>query len=170
VYSLEVVRNGPKHQTAAEIESEEVMVIARASKFVVVVVALLLTPVFLRAVLWPSFAHAVWGSAAVAIIVRMGQVALEVNDGWVTVRNFFKTTHIPVWEAEIELGENEGGLMVSDAGGRMDSEGRMLYVRPRNGKRIHIGVAPRYGKEAERIRTELARAIETARGTTFATA
>lgn len=145
------------------------MVIAQNSKFIVCVVALLLTPVFLRAIVWPSMVAAVWGAAGVAIIVRMSQVAIEVGDGWVTIRNFFKTSHISVWEAEIELGEQEGGLMVSDAGGRMDNEGRTLYIRPRNGRRIHVGVAPRYGKEAERIRIELARAIETARSTAYAT-
>ena len=81
------------------------------------------------------------------------------------IRDSFQTIEIPVWEAEVELGEVEGGGMVQDFGGKFDEGGRLLYVRRQwhDGDRIHVGVAPRYGEDAIRIRTELVSEIQKAR-------
>jgi len=137
------------------------MVVARVSKFIVVCIALGLTPVLLRAITSPSVFSALWVLMAVAVVVRVNQIAVYVNDGWVVVRNFFKTTHVPVWEAEVELGEPEGGLTLSDAGGQYDAGGRTIYIRRQwHGDVVHVGVAPRYGKETQRIHDELVKQIQ----------
>lgn len=140
------------------------MVVARISKFMVVCVALLMIPTVIRFVSEPSSLSALWVMIGAGIVYRVNQIAVYVNDGWVVVRNFFKTTHVPVWEAEVELGEQEGGLVVSDAGGPLDEGGHTLYIRRQwHGDSVHVGVAPRYGKEAERIRIDLVTEIQKAR-------
>lgn len=141
-------------------------VIARVSKFVVGVVATLaLAPTLLRAIISPNSITIGWVIIGAMIVIRVAQISVAVSPDWVIVRNFFRTTHVPVWEAEVEFGETESerGLM-SDAGGKFDEGGRMLYVRRQwNGDRLHIGVAPRYGSEPTRIHDELVDAIREAR-------
>ncbi len=141
-------------------------VIARVSKFVVGVVAFLaLAPTLLRAFISPNSITIGWVIIGAMIVIRVAQISVAVSPDWVIVRNFFRTTHVPVWEAEIEFGETESerGLM-SDAGGKYDAGGRTLYVRRQwNGDRLHIGVAPRFGTEPERIHDELVDAIREAR-------
>lgn len=140
------------------------MVVAKISKFIVVCVALMTIPTLLRFISAPSLLSAVWFLWTSAVVYRVNQIAVYVNDGWVTIRNFAKTTHVPIWEAEVELGEKEGGLVLSDAGGRYDEGGRMLYVRRQwHGDCVHVGVAPRYGKESIRIHDELKSEILKAR-------
>ncbi len=140
------------------------MVVAKISKFIVACVALLMVPAILRVVVDPSMINVVWLLLSGAVVVRVNQIAVYVNDGWVIISNFFKTTHIPVWEAEVELGEPEGGLALSDAGGRYDEGGQTLYIRRQwHGDMVHVGVAPRYGKEVTRIHDELVLEIQKAR-------
>lgn len=145
--------------------SDEVC-IARISRFMVVCSALLLmVPTILRFALMPSLVTFVWSLLALGVAVRVSQISLAVSHDVVTITNFFKTTEIPVWEAEVELGDAEGGGMVSDFGGRLDEGGRLLYVKRQwnNGELVHVGVAPRYGEDALRIRAELETEIRKAR-------
>jgi len=90
------------------------MVVAKISKFIVVCVGLLMTPVVLRAIFEPSAVTALWVVLAGAVVWRVNQIAVYVNDGWVTISNFFKTTHIPVWEAEVELGGDSSNLPLDE--------------------------------------------------------
>ena len=140
-------------------------VVARVSRVVVVLVAALFSPTILRAIMDPNSVTIGTVVLGAMVVIRVAQISVGVSPDWVIVRNFFRTTHVPIWEAEVELGEPEAetGLM-SDAGGRLDEGGRTLYLnRPWNGERLHIGVAPRYGTEPQRIQRELVAAIRTAR-------
>lgn len=140
------------------------MVVAKISKFIVVCVGLLMTPAVLRFAFEPSMVSGLWLVLSGAVVWRVNQIAVYVNDGWVIIRNFFRTTHVPVWEAEVELGEKEGGFAFSDAGGPYDQGGQTLYIRRQwHGDMVHVGVAPRYGKEAVRIRLDLESEIQKAR-------
>lgn len=133
------------------------VVVARASRFIVFSVAFLLLPTVVRAAMDPTLINFAWALCGVPIVVRMSLLTVAVNKDWVTVRNFFSTTNIPLWEAEVEFGEIEGGGMVSDAGGKLDQGGRSLYVRRswHEDDRVLVTVAPRYGDESIRIHDAL---------------
>ena len=124
-------------------------------------VAFLLLPTVVRAAINPSLVNFVWALCALPIVVRTSQLAVAVNKEWVTIRNFFSTTHVPLWEAEVEFGEVEGGGFLSDAGGKIDKEGRSLYVRRswHEDDRVLVTVAPRYGDEQVRVHDELVEQI-----------
>jgi len=140
-------------------------VIARTSRFFVGLVALVASPVVLRAIMNPTPWSALWALMAIGVVIRCSQIRVGVSKEFVRVINFSKTIEIPVWEAEIELGEKEGGGPMSDMGGRLDEGGRLIYVRRswHDNDRIHVGAAPRYGAEAERIHNELISEIRRAR-------
>lgn len=133
------------------------VVVARPSRFIVFAVAFLLVPTVVRAAMEPTLVNFAWALCGVPIVIRTSQLTVAVNKDWVTVRNFFSTTHVPLWEAEVELGEVEGGGFVSDSGGKIDQEGRSLYVRRswHDNDRVLVTVAPRYGDEQVRVHDEL---------------
>ena len=85
--------------------------------------------------------------------------------GVVRVQNFFRTTEVPIWEAEVEEGEPEPELGYNELrDGEEETAGRMLYIRrPWHGDRVHVIAAPRFGEEAVRIRYELETEIRLAR-------
>ncbi len=140
-------------------------VVARVSRLFVGLTALLASPVLSRAIMNPTPWSVLWALMAIGVVVRCAQIRVGVTNEFVRVINFSKTIDIPVWEAEIELGELEGGGPMSDAGGRLDQGGRLIYVRRswHDNDRIHVGAAPRYGVEPERIHDELISAIRRAR-------
>lgn len=133
------------------------VVVARPSRFIVFAVAFVLLPAVVRAAVDPSLVNFAWALCGLPIVIRTSQLTVAVNKDWVTIRNFFRTTHVPLWEAEVELGEVEGGGFVSDAGGKLDQEGRSLYVRRswKDDERVLVTVAPRYGDEQVRVHDEL---------------
>lgn len=132
-------------------------IIAHTSKTIVVGVLILLLPTFLRAVTEPSILSISWIAIGLAIWWRIGQLKLAVSTDHVTVLNFFKTTHIPIEEAEVMVGEPEAGLFLSDSGGKLDKGGRTLYIvhGGEESERVRVGVAPRYGEELNRIHHDL---------------
>jgi len=139
-------------------------IVARTSKFFIGLVALALSPVIGRAVLHPTPFTFLWAGLAIAVVVRVAKLHVGVTKDFVRIQNFFKTTEVPIWEAEIEHGEPEPGFALSDAGGRYDEGGRMLYVvRSWHQDRVHIGVAPRFGDESIRIHDDLVVEIQKAR-------
>ena len=129
------------------------VVVARPSRFIVFGVALLLVPTVFRAAMDPSILNLAWACLAIPIVARTALLAVAVNEEWVVVRNFFSTTAIPLWEAEVELGEPEGGGLVSDLGGPIDQGGRSLYVKRswHDDERVLVTVVPRYGEETDRV-------------------
>ena len=133
------------------------VVIARPSRFIIFGVALLLVPTVVRAALDPSLVNFAWALLGLPIVIRTSMLTVAVNKDWVTIRNFLSTTHVPLWEAEVEFGEIEGGGLVSDAGGKMDQGGRSLYVRRswHENDRVLVTIAPRYGEESLRVHDEL---------------
>ncbi len=137
------------------------VVVARPSKFIVFGVAFLLVPTVVRAAMDPSLINFAWALCGLPIVIRTSLLTVAVNKDWVTVRNFLSTTHIPLWEAEVEFGEVEGGGLVSDAGGKLDAGGRTLYVRRswHDNERVVVTIAPRYGDESQRVYDELNRQI-----------
>ena len=137
------------------------VVVARPSRFIVLAVAFLLVPTVVRAALDPSLVNFAWALCGVPIVVRTSMLTVAVNKEWVLIRNFFSTTAVPLWEAEVEFGELEGGGLVSDAGGRLDQGGRSLYVRRswHDNDRVLVTVAPRYGDENQRVHDELKKQI-----------
>ncbi len=137
------------------------VVVARPSRFIVFGVALLLVPTVFRAALDPSMVNFAWALFGLPIVIRTSMLTVAVNKDWVTVRNFLSTTHIPLWEAEVEFGEIEGGGLVSDSGGKLDQGGRTLYVRRswHEDSRVIVTIAPRYGDESQRVHDELSRQI-----------
>lgn len=142
------------------------VVIARTSRFVVgSVAAAALIPTVARLLTKPSLFAIVWVLLGISIVRRVAQIAVAVSPDSVIVRNFFRTTRVPVWEAQVEFGEREAATgLISDAGGRLDKGGRTLYVRRLlQDDRLHVGVAPRYGDEPLRIHDDLVAAISEAR-------
>lgn len=137
------------------------VVVARPSRFIVFGVAFLLVPTVFRAAMDPSLVNLAWASLAIPIVARTALLAVAVNKEWVVIRNFFSTTAIPLWEAEVELGEPEGGGLVSDLGGPIDQGGRSLYVKRswHDDDRVLVTVAPRYGEETERVYSALCEEI-----------
>ena len=137
-------------------------VIARTSKTVIVALLVLLTPTFYRAALSPSVLSIAWVLMGLAILWRVSQLKLAVSPDGVTVLNFFHTNCIPIWEAEVTLAEPEAGLLLSDSGGKFDRGGRTLYVvrRWHDSERVHVGAAPRYGDEVDRIHDDLVAEIK----------
>lgn len=132
-------------------------VIAHTSRTIIVAILVLLLPTFFRAATEPSILSISWIAIGLAIWWRVGQLKLAVTNDHVIVLNFFKTMRVPIEEADVEVGEPEAGLLLSDSGGKLDQGGRSLYV-VRNGdesERIRIGVAPRYGSEVARIHHDL---------------
>ncbi len=148
-------------ETTPQRSTNDVRVIAKASKTIIVLVALLALPS-----IWTAFRTLtplafIWAAGHVAIVVRVSKLRLTVSDAGIMIRNFFSTTTVPVWEAEIEVRAGEDSVLLSDAGGKLDTEGRVLYVkRPwnENGE-VHVGIAPRFGHEFDRIHDELVSAI-----------
>jgi len=133
------------------------VVVARPSRFIVFGVAFLLVPTVVRAALDPSLVNLAWALCGVPVVVRTALLAVAVDKDWVVIRNFFSTTAVPLWEAEVELSEPEGGGLVSDMGGKIDRGGRSLYVKRRwhQDDKVLVTVAPRYGDETERVFNEL---------------
>jgi len=140
-------------------------IIARTSRFCTGLVAVGLSPVVARPIFNPSVAGLLWAMLAIVVIVRVSSIQLAVGRDFVRIQNFFRTTDIPIWEAEVEKGEPEPELGFNRLDDdRHDEAGRMLYIRrPWHGDRVHVGVAPRFGVEAERIHTELNKEIALAR-------
>ena len=140
-------------------------VIARTSHFCTGIVGFLLGPVILRPVIMPSIAGLLWATLAIGVIVRVSTIQLSVSRECVRIQNFFRTTDIPIWEAEVEQGEPEPELgYIELREGQEAQAGRMLYIRrPWHGDRVHVLVAPRFGTEAERIHSELLAEIAEAR-------
>lgn len=137
------------------------VVVARPSKFIVFSVAFLLLPTVVRAAMDPTLVNFAWALTGVPVVIRVSMLTVAVNKDWVTIRNFFSTKHIPLWEAEVEFSEVEGGGFVSDAGGKLDQGGRTLYVRRswHEDDRVIVTIAPRYGDESQRVHDELNRQI-----------
>lgn len=137
-------------------------VIAQTSKTVTVAILVLLIPTFSRAFVSPSPLTIAWVVIGLGILWRIAQIKVAVSNEYVTVLNFFRTTHIPIWEVDIEVAEPEAGLLLSDGGGKFDRGGRTLYVirRWHDSEKVHIGAAPRYGSEVERIHDDLVNEIK----------
>ena len=137
------------------------VVVARPSRFIVIGVAFLLIPTVIRAALDPTLVNFAWALCGLPIVIRTSQLVVAVNKDWVLVRNFFSTRHIPLWEAEVEFGELEGGGLVSDAGGKFDQGGRSLYIRRswHDDDRVLVSMAPRYGAGSLRVHHELTKQI-----------
>lgn len=144
---------------------DDVQVIAKASKTIIVLTAVLAIPSLWTAVQSPSILAWIWLAGHIAIVVRVAQLRLSVSKAGVIIQNFFRTTTVPVWEAEIEVRVEKETVLLSDSGGRLDTEGRVLYIRrPWNQEApIHVGIAPRFGREFDRIHDELVDAIATQR-------
>ncbi len=140
-------------------------VIARTSHFVTGLCALMFSPIIARPIVNPTIQGLVWALLAVAVVVRVSQIRLSVGRDFVRVQNFFRTTDVPIWEAEVEEGEPEPELGYNELRkGEEETAGRMLYIRrPWHGDRVHIIAAPRFGEEADRVRTELCAEIARAR-------
>lgn len=140
-------------------------VIARTSHFVTALVTLMLSPVIFRPIVDPTIPGLIWAMLAFVVIVRVSQIHLGVHRDFVRIQNFFRTTDVPIWEAEVEEGEPEPELGFNELReGEEETAGRMLYInRLWHGDRVHVTVAPRFGTEALRIRTELATEIRRAR-------
>ena len=85
-------------------------VIARTSHFVTALLALMLSPVIFRPIVNPTIAGLVWAMLSIAVIVRVSQIHLGVSRDFVRIQNFFRTTDVPIWEAEVEEGEPEPEL------------------------------------------------------------
>lgn len=132
------------------------VVISRASKvFVGFVGALAAVPVA-QAFTRPSLLSVVWMFLGIGIVWRLARLRLAVTDDVVVVQNFFEKVTIPIWEAEIEVSDPEAGIMLSDAGGKLDHGGRTLFIkRMWHHDKIAVGVAPRFGPELERISADL---------------
>jgi hypothetical protein len=146
----------------SETEPESVRVIATASKTIVVLAAALAIPATYTAITSPSLLAFVWLVPHIAIVLRVAKLRLSVSASGVMIRNFFSTTVVPIWEAELEIRSGEETVLLSDAGGKLDTEGRILYIkRPWNqsSSDIHVGIAPRFGNEFDRIHNELVGAI-----------
>ena len=140
-------------------------VIARTSHISTVFVAMMLSPIIFRPVMNPTIPGLIWAILSVAVIVRVSQIHLAVGRGVVRVQNFFRTTEVPIWEAEVEEGEPEPELGFNELrDGEEETAGRMLYIRrPWHGDRVHVTAAPRFGEEAVRVRSELESEIGLAR-------
>ena len=140
-------------------------VIARTSHFVTLLCTVMFSPVIVRPLFNPTIQGLVWAMLAIAVIVRVSQIHLGVGAGVVRIQNFFRTTEVPIWEAEVEEGEPEPELGYNELrDGEEETAGRMLYIRrPWHGDRVHVIAAPRFGEEAVRIRYELETEIRLAR-------
>ncbi len=140
-------------------------VIAKVSKTLVVFVALLSSLVLVGAFLTSSLLAYFWLICLVLLTIRVSQINLELSEEGVTIRNFFRTTHIPLWEAEVEVHSGEKTVLLSDSGGKLDKEGRMLYVTRtwHEGERVHVGAVPRFGHEFDRVHDELVTGIKALR-------
>lgn len=140
-------------------------VIARTSHIVTVLLTMMLSPVMFRPIMNPTIPGLIWAVLSVVVIVRVSQIHLGVSKDFVRIQNFFKTTEVPIWEAEVEAGEPEPELGYNELReGEEETAGRMLYIRrPWHGDRVHVTVAPRFGEEAVRIRSELESEIRLAR-------
>ncbi len=131
-------------------------VITRVSKTTVVIVALFALPATIAFFMDPSVWRAVAVVGHAAVTWRVAQIRLSVSGHGVTVRNFVSHTLVPLWEAEPELERSEDVLFLSDSGGKIDTEGRTLFInRPWNGSRVNVGAVPRYGAEVDRVHSEL---------------
>lgn len=137
-------------------ESGNTVVISRASKVFVAIVALLSAIPVAQAFTRPSLLSVLWMAIGIGIVWRVARLRLAVTDDVVVIQNFFNKVTVPIWEAEIELADPEAGIMLSDAGGKLDEGGRTLFIRRMwHHDRVAVGVAPRYGRELERIRNDL---------------
>ena len=137
------------------------VVVARISRTALVFTALLMSPLLLWAFYSPSVFAALRIAVGAAVLYRLASIHVRVDHDGVVVRNFFRTVRVPVWEAEVEVGDPDPGIGLSDSGGKYDRGGRTLYV-VRNSEtpgRIHIGAAPRYGPEVDRIHDDLTNEI-----------
>ena len=151
----------PPEITDESAASDDVRIIAKASKTIIVLVALLAVPAVWTAVRSPSLLAFAWLVPHVVLVARVKQLGLTVSSAGVTIRNFLSTTVIPVWEAEVKVRVDKDSILLSDAGGKLDTEGRTLYIR-RSWNRddeVQVGIAPRFGHEFDRIHDELVSAI-----------
>ncbi|MGI9605819.1 MAG: hypothetical protein ACR2P0_06735 [Acidimicrobiales bacterium] len=148
--------NPDRHMSGKANTVVDMVVIKKASWLMVGIIAVLVVPTVLNAVTNPTPLAFVWVAIGVAIVWRVSRLKVGVDHDGVTVLNFFRTTKIPIWEAEPEIDDPEAGVLLSDAGGKYDQGGRTIYIRrPWHNDRIHVGVAPRYGTEVERIHHDL---------------
>lgn len=140
-------------------------IIAKTPRVATAMVMVMASPVILRPIVDPTIAGLVWSIATIAIVVRVSQIHIGVHRDFVRVQNFFRTTDVPIWEAEVEQGEPEPELgFIELREGEEDTAGRLLYIkRPWHGDRVHVGASPRFGPEAVRIRSELTTEIKRAR-------
>jgi|GEM_PF-1842525 len=141
-------------------------VIARTSRFVTVMVAVMWSPIIFRPIFSPSLPGLAFAMLAIVVVIRVSRIRLGVHrDGFVRVQNFFRTTDVPIWEAEVEQGEPEPELGFNELrDGEEETAGRMLYIkRPWHGDRVHVTAAPRFGEEAQRIRIDLVDEIQKVR-------
>ena len=158
---VDIVTVTDSPQSALTTEPDGVRVIAKASKTIIVLVALTAIPALWTAFTRPSILAFLWLIPHVVFVARVAQLRLTVSQAGVTIRNFWATTVVPVWEAEIEVRAGEDTVLLSDAGGKLDTEGRVLYIKRPWGDNdsVHVGVAPRFGREFDRIHDELVAAI-----------
>ncbi len=134
------------------------MTIAKVSPWIVGFAAVLLIPTFLRAFDNPTPLSIAWVLIGICLVSRVAMMQLRVDREHVVIRNYFRTTRVPIWEAEVEVVQEEGANpFLSDAGGKVDQGGRSLcVVRMWNDhEKVGVTVAPRYGRELDRIHDEL---------------
>jgi len=151
----------PPEITDESAASDDVRIIAKASKTIIVLVALLAVPAIWTAIQSPSLLAFAWLVPHAVFVLRVKQLGLTVSSAGVTIRNFLSSTTIPVWEAEVEVRKDKDSILLSDSGGKLDTEGRTLYIRRawRNEDEVQVGIAPRFGREFDRIHDELVSAI-----------
>ena len=138
--------------------------IAQPSRVFLALMGLMLTPIILR----PFFAFtpltALWSMLGMVVFNRLMRLGLSVSSDHVVVRNFFRTTEIPIWEAEVEREESGDDDILAELDASYGHDGRTLFIkRLWHNDRIRVGVAPRFGPEAERIYRQLVEEIKRAR-------
>ena len=99
------------------------------------------------------------GPFALLIAWRVSRMKLSVTQDSVIVVNFLKQYEIPLNEVEIHDNRDRSPLL-SDAGGRLDTDGRVLSVSNGSSPRVPISIAPAFGSRLDTIAEDLYRAID----------
>lgn len=100
----------------------------------------------------------VLGPLAIIVGYLVWRMKLVVTPTSVVVVNLISRAEFPLGEARI-VGEHDRSPYVSDAGGKLDTAGRVLYLVDDGGKTARIGLAPVYGSRRDTMAEDLKRAI-----------
>lgn len=91
-------------------------------------------------------------------IWRITRMKVSVLPAAVEVVNFFSTHRLDLDSVRI-IDEKGLPVLMSDAGGPMDLDGRTLYLSDKLETKVVVGVAPRHGNRLDTIAEDLYRAI-----------